>query len=368
MLAAAQIAALGLTVTAFWAAPLLAMTGVVVGLAPRLRALTTVLAAAASSLYLLGLGVYFKLGEWSADAVTGTDGVVAQAAASAVAATPEAQAARAAAAKLLRHAYAMVLGGDAHLVASLAVVFVAWPLCRTPLARRFAVVTPLLFFAVPGNPLLTDALTLATTKVVHWRVLWLLPVPLLSALVASAVLRAGRSVFGVLRVVIYALALTLLLQYASPRVALSKTPLERPRPKVNTGALALARTLLAHLPPHRQAAAPEKISRVLPMLNGYSYPLVIKAKYLPTSRADRTRRVRVTRLLSRPHPRNAHRSWVIGQLNDYRVEGVVCAAASDKPRGWGAALGQNGFTRVAKHHKHEVWVRHLPDPARARPP
>jgi hypothetical protein len=342
MLTAAQIAALGTTVTAFWAAPVLAMTGVVVGLAPRRRSLATLAAAVASSSYLLALGAFLKLS------------TMIDAAPSAAAAGEPRDTTR----HLLPHAYDMVLGRGTHLAASIALVFVAWPLCRTPLARRFAVVVPLLFFAVAGNPWLVRWFSAATTTTVHWRVLWLLPVPLFAALIASAVIRGGRSLFGGLRVAVYALLLTLFLHHASPRLALSRGSFGRPRPKVSSSALKLARTLIAALPPHRYAAAPPKVSRILPMLNGYSYPLVIKPKYLPTPQDDRKRRVKVTRLLARAKPNGESIAWVLGRLDHYRVEGVI-AAHGHGGKGWAKALRAVGFERVGGMHRHEVWVRKL---------
>jgi hypothetical protein len=357
MLAAVQIAALGTTVTAFWAAPLLATTGVLVGLVPGLRALPTLAKAVASSSYLLALGVYFKLSEPAEAGAEAAAEVGTETAAEAAAAL--ASAAAKAPVSLLDEAYRMVLGGGAHLVASLAIVLLTWPLLRTPLARRFAVVVPLLFFAVAGNPWFTELLSMATTTTVHWRVLWLLPVPLLAALAASSVLRAGRSLFGALRIAAYALALTLFLQYASPQLAIIPEMLERPAPKVHRGALLLARALIKHVPARSRVAATERVSGVLPMLNGYSYPLVIKPKYLPTEPEDRSRRTKITRFLGRADPRPSQRRWVMGHLDRYRIEGVV-VRSSDPERGWSKELRAAGFERVARRHGLEVWTRKLP--------
>lgn len=338
MLGAAQIAALGTTVTAFWAAPLLALTGTAVGLAPRLRSLATLGAAAASSSYLLALGLYFK---WQ-PRLPGASG-----------AKP-----RDVPADLLRHAYDMVLGHGAHLVASLGVALVAWPLCRTPLARRFAVVVPLLFLIGTGNPWLTQIVASATTPSIHWRVLWLLPIPVLAALGASSLLGAGSARFGALRWSLYALVLGAFLHHASPRLALARESLRWPQPKVNAHALHLARALVAALPPHRHAATPEGVARVLPMLNGYSYPLVTKAKYLRAG-GDRDRRVKMTALLGRSRPGAANLRWAVAQLDAYRVEGVVAAAHSDPHKGWAPALRQAGFRKVDAQYRHEIWTRRL---------
>jgi hypothetical protein len=357
MLAAVQIAALGTTVTAFWAAPLLATTGVLVGLAPRLRALPVLAKAVASSSYLLALGAYFKLLQPAAAEAAAE----ADVAAAAVSAAPQAPLALDASARLLDRAYAMVLGGGTHLWASLAIVLLTWPLCRTPLARRFAVVVPLAFFAVAGNPLLTDLLTKATTTTVYWRVLWLLPVPLFLALAASAVLRAGSSAFGVLRIAVFALVLTLFLQYASPQLAIIPGLLGAPAPKVHRGALVLARELIKHVPARSRVAATERVSGVLPMLNGYSYPLVIKPKYLPTPEADRSRRYKITRLLGKEATRSSQRKWVIANLDLYRIEGVVVRNRNPE-RGWDNGLKRAGFKRVARRHGLEVWTRRLPPP------
>jgi hypothetical protein len=57
LLAAGQIAALGMTVTALWAAPIVAVLGVVCALAPRLSSLRTLALALGSSSYVLGWGL-----------------------------------------------------------------------------------------------------------------------------------------------------------------------------------------------------------------------------------------------------------------------------------------------------------------------
>jgi len=342
MLTAAQIAALGTTVTSFWAAPVLAMTGVVVGLLPRWRSLATLAAAVASSGYLLALGIYLKLSAAS-------PGVV-----SAVAEGEGSDESG----RLLHYAYDMVLGRGTHLAASIAVVLLAWPLCRTALARRFAVVVPLLFFAVSGNPWLVESFAAVTTSTVHWRVLWLLPVPLLAALIASSVIRGGRSLFGVLRVAVYALMLSLFLHHASPRLALSAKSFGRPRPKVGTGALEVSRMLIAALPPHSRVAVPLRVSRVLPMLNGYSYPLMIKPKYLSASAQERKARYKVAELIGREKPDPDDVAWVMTQLDLHRVVGVACAQ-SRRGGGWAVALSRAGFDRVGALHDHEIWTRKL---------
>lgn len=349
VLALMQIAALGCSVTAFWAAPSLALTGTAVGLASgsRLRALSTLLAASASSGYLVALGLYLKLhialgrsdsaGKSAVEAIRELD----------VGAAPLPS---------LAYAYEMVLGADAHRIGAVAVALLAWPLCRTAPARRFAVLVPLAFCLLAGNPWLTRLMVAATTPSIYWRVLWLLPWPLLGALAASALISKGSKLQAAASVAAFGVALALVLRALSPSPAIAAKQLSFPRIKADPNALLVARALVRHLPPHSQAAAPEAVSRVLPMLNGYSYPFVTKVKYLPSS-VDYAERAELTRLLGERRPTRGKQDWLLARLDRYGVAGLAAAEGRGRRQGWAAALEAHGFTKRERVRGHGIWVR-----------
>ena len=240
LLAAAQIAAVGVSVTAFWAGPVLAMLGVLAGLGQARSAWKPALAAVAASGYVLALGLFIVLMNRS-----GAAGPSVGAGDVAPSGDPD----------LMPGAYAMVLGQGPHLAASIAVALIAWPLCQSALARRFAVLAPLLFFAGAGNPLLTRYVVAATTSAIFWRVLWLLPIPMLAGLAASSLIGRGRTPLALARVPLVGLALALFVGFTTPDKVLSRNTLEWPRPKVDPDALRVARAVVKAFPaqPRRRA-------------------------------------------------------------------------------------------------------------------
>jgi hypothetical protein len=144
----------------------------------------------------------------------------------------------------------------------------------------------------------------------------------------------------------------------SPVPAIRPGQLSLPRLKPDPDALLVARALVRNLPPHSQAAAPEAVSRVLPMLNGYSYPLVTKVKYLPRgTEADRGQRAELTRLLGERRPNPQQTRWVLARLDRYGVVGLAAAEGRDRRKGWPEALEARGFQKAERVRGHGIWVR-----------
>ncbi len=64
---------------------------------------------------------------------------------------------------------------------------------------------------------------------------------------------------------------------------LGRAALAAPGLKVDRQAYRVARALLARVGPKRHVLAPLRVSQLLPMLNGYSYPLMTKPRFVPVS-------------------------------------------------------------------------------------
>jgi len=346
MLAAAQIAALGTTVTAFWAAPLLAGLAVLCAVPPRWSGWKTLALGALSPLYLVALGLYFKLQEGGASAVRAMAG-----------GADDAPSARL---ELIDKAYGMVLGHRLELVAAISVALLAWPLCRTALARRFAVVFPLAFFAVLGNPWLATRVASVTTSAIYWRVVWLLPVPLLFGLLASSVVQPGRRYQQALRMPLFALLLYGYFNAISPRTIFAKTALGWPHPKVDMHAYRVAQELVRDVPPHLHALVPLPVSRVLPMLSGYGYPLFVKPTYLPNDLADRRWREQLTQMVSHRRPHGVDERFLTDGLDHYGVEAVVVPQDSHGRHSFAHALIMAHFHQRSAIEGQEIWTRSLP--------
>jgi hypothetical protein len=341
LLVASQIAALGMTVTALWAAPIVAALGVVVALQPRLSSLRVLGLALAGAGYVLGWGLFLWLRAKvpsPAAASTGSD--------------------RAPERDLVMDALHMVLGHTTHLALSLGVVLIAWPLCRTALGRRFAVVFPLGYFMFHGNPWLSHWVSRITTTSIYWRVLWLLPVPELAALALISPIELGSRPPGrrIASFVAFAAVAAGSVFYLSlHRPALELANLDFPRLKVDVPAYHVARELMRHVPPKSDVLAPLKVSLILPMLDGNSYPLSSKPRYVQVSTEERLLRKKLVSMVERGGP-SFEPEWFAARLDDYHVSGVAFARGKNK-RLVTQALRLIGFHKVAALEEHEIWTR-----------
>jgi hypothetical protein len=342
LLVAGQIAALGMTVTALWAAPIVAALGVACALRPRLSSLRTLGLALSSTVYVLGCGLFLLL--------------QARVPSPAAAAGPGAD--RATERDLVMDAFHMVLGHGTHLALSLGVVLIAWPLCRTALGRRFAVVFPLGCFMFHGNPWLSGLVSEITTTSIYWRVLWLLPVPVLSGLALISPLEVGSRSLArrVASFIAFACLAGISVFYLSlHRPALELAKLDWPRLKVNAPAYRVARELMRHIPPRSDVLAPLQVSLILPMLNGNSYPLSSKPRYVQVSSEERLLRKKLVSMVERNGP-SFEPEWFAERMDQYHVTGVVFALGRNRAA-TRQALKLLSFRRVASLDQHEIWTR-----------
>jgi hypothetical protein len=355
LLMAVQVAALGTTVTALWAAPAAALLAVVSMLRVRTASLATLGAAFLSCSYVLAWGLYLKftMGGAATPEVTPSDALNNPAL--------EAQLAAAPGAEPLAHAYRMVLGHSTHLATALAVAMLAWTACRSERARRFAVVMPLGFFALLGNPWVLRFVSSLTTPTIYWRVVWLLPVPVLTALLLTSLLRPG---FGLSRrsgVVLFSAATLLFVGWQSiRRPTLLRAAFGPPTVKVDRQAYRVARALNRSVGSRRQVLAPPRVSLVLAMLNDSSYPLATKGRFVPVSVEERTTRVQLGRIVDQTGP-SLDATWFVQKLNDFRVEGVALVQGRRRGR-LARTLSGAGFKQADAIAGHEIWIRRLPAP------
>jgi hypothetical protein len=253
-------------------------------------------------------------------------------------------------------AFHMVLGHGRHLALSLAVVLLAWPLCRTALGRRFAVVFPLGCLMFHGNPWLSGLVSSVTTTSIYWRVLWLLPVPALAALALISPLESGPRSRRIASFVVFACVTAGSVFYLSlHRPALELAELGFPRLKVDVQAYQVARELMRHVPPRSDVLAPLKVSLILPMLDGNSYPLSSKPRYVQVSPEERLVRKKLVSMVERAGP-SYDPQWFADKLDSYHVTAVAFARGKNKRRA-AQALGLGGFHKVAELEDHEIWTR-----------
>ncbi len=169
MLAAAQIAAVGCTSSALWAAPVAAGTALCCAVRPSIRGLRTVLLGMLASAYVLGAAWVVRIS--IAEIIS-------------IRATPAQQAALSGPA--LASALVVVLGDARLLIFAVAALLMAWVFAPPGLGRRFAVGAPLIMMLGLLNPYVAARVIANVTGPAFWRTMWALPVPILMTMVLAA--------------------------------------------------------------------------------------------------------------------------------------------------------------------------------------
>ena len=342
LLSAAQIAAVGATSSAIWAAPAASLMAMGCVLRPTFKDLRTLATGALASSYVLGIGwiVKSELDIVSAPRsdVPGVD---------------------------LQRALVTVLGDARLLIFCVCAVLVTWAISRPGLARRFVIVLPLAASATFLNPYAAQWVSGHVTGPSYWRSLWALPVPIVLALFLLAPLdlgrRLGRPAAG------GAICLLSLLAFAAwvPRYSgISQQ---------NGGARLGVPTLKVPPEPYRAAAllnrsvaggsmvaAPPEVNVWLPTFHDHAHALAVRHYLRPRppvlSSGDRALRRRMVRWLGRPAPsKRALRGFLEG-LDRFGVEGVCLRRKGRRIRKWRKLLRKAGFQKQDEDTNYEIWI------------
>jgi hypothetical protein len=206
-LLAAQVASVGLTATAIWAAPLGGGLALASQFRTDVRGLGVFARGIGACLYPLAVGLALR-------------GSVSHAVAVAAENPP--------AGAWLENSLAEILGTHHFELAALAAIFLLFACARNDALRRFAIFVPLGALLTVANPFLEEWVRSAITGPTHWRCLWAIPFPMLLGLLIATPLseRASGSVSAWRVTVVAALLL------AFPLFVPRWTPLSRPGAKL----------------------------------------------------------------------------------------------------------------------------------------
>ena len=171
LLAAAQIASLGMTSVALWAGPAIAFFSLCCGL-PRFKdGIIRLPAGCLASIYPLLMGLYVKM-----------ESVRSVAMQTFLTRSNYRQWAHASG-RIDEYAYEMVMDWTPLACFSLFTMLTAWTIAPSARARRFAIFYPLLFYVIFLNPLLIAPLAdMIISPFLYWRIFWILPMPYFLAL------------------------------------------------------------------------------------------------------------------------------------------------------------------------------------------
>lgn len=367
MLAAAQVAAVGLSSTALFTAPIVALFSASVLVHGRWTFFARLAAVVASCTYLLAVGLALRLqmaylrhyilaeGEQPrAHRYSNYEDI----------------------GKWLDVSVSEVFGsGRVEWVAFVA-IGLSWVVFRSDsVVKRYTIAYPLLLFLTLLNPYFEKWVVANISAFAHWRLLWILPVPVLLALVLARPARHGRA--GVFA------ALLLVGTYAAvipERWTLDPSHRVRfawPEAKYEEGAFEAASAINERVPPGSTVIAPARVSEVLPNLHACAFPLVSRKVYLAApsnafredgwfSNSERTRRLRIHAMMDRSadlrENLNQDQLRAIGvefraALRSYAISGVVLQLENELMDVLSVSLLQEGFQRVWESDRYTVWIR-----------
>jgi hypothetical protein len=242
-LAMGQVALLGLSSTSVWLGPVVGGLGVVSGSMGRPEMMKRVAGFLLTCAYPLGIGLWAYQNSFQAFAH----------------ATPQAE---------LLPVWLDVFGPLAHAAMWVGVMFMAALIGGTAWLRRYATLAGLVFWGMFANPFLATYISrYVTSPPVFWRILWILPFPVLFAGVATAgfslpLRRApyvGKAWMAAM-LVFFALLLPSRFVFSKE----NSVHLGWPTVKIDPQDLAVARYLHGRLPTGAKILAPEPISWIIP--------------------------------------------------------------------------------------------------------
>lgn len=361
LLAASQIAALGCSSSALWAAPAVALSAAACGLQPGREGLRRLALAALASVYVLGAG--FSLQTALADdlAARYAERDTAEWRAKTQARNAE---------RTLRHAPGVqledslqrVLGDGRARSVGLALLLGGWAFLAPGLGRRYACAVPLAAWLVLLNPYASDAVSRFLVGNSMWRVFWALPIPALTALAltgAFACTSARRRRLAVAATLV-ACGLFAAMPSHTTLSADNDVRLGWPGFKV-TDAYAAAELLHERTEAGATVVAPRAVAAWLPTFSERSFPLLVRDAYLRRYRGelgqqDLYQRLMMTEFVSGVELAPSAEKLFARGLERYAVRGVLLAVTPQAVKAR-AALREAGFAKVLATLEFEIWTR-----------
>ncbi len=360
LLASAQIAALGSSSAALWAAPAAGAIALCSALPSTRRGLRLFAIGLLASAYVLGAGFVAK--RWmQADAAT-QQPVYSQ---------QEIREKELASLELdrpgvrLEQALREVLGDARLRRAAIACVLIAWVASSSALARRFALFAPLAVALVLLQPSASSWVVANATGESYWRSLWALPVPVLIALTLLAPLSFEaawrRRWLGPAAWVFLLGAFALLAPGRRGPSLENGVRLGWPSLKVEPVAYAWAAELTASVAPGSVVAAPSDVGVWLATFHQRAFPLFVRELYLDPYRSqlgdgDLALRRWMTAIaggdVSGPAPPRIFRDG----LERFQVRGV-CLRVTPGAEPIREVLRAAAFRLHVQQRDHEIWVR-----------
>ncbi|MBW2418700.1 MAG: hypothetical protein JRH19_09145 [Deltaproteobacteria bacterium] len=350
-LAAAQIAAVGMSASALWLAPATAALALSSARPFSRSSLGGVAQGLTASLYPLLLALALR---------GATESAFRDAAVRVSDATMRSEV-------LLAEASKVSLGRDGVTLLVIFALLGGWSVATSPLMRRLCVAFGLAFLLIFWSPLTASwVASHVTSGPTYWRVFWLLPLPLLVAVVLSApisLLSRREPTWLAPGVACLVAALVLGLGPAAYTFSESRGAwIGAADWKLPPPLLDAALATVEHAGPGDWVLAPKEVAPWIPAFHQHPTPLVVRASYLPLliGRLDSLeleRRVSLMRLVTGIR-RPAHAEQLLEDaVRDYPLQVVVLSSAARRWPELAEVLERQGMARVQTDEGFEVWAR-----------
>lgn len=253
---------------------------------------------------------------------------------------------------------------------SIALAWMFYP--RIPVARRFLILLPLGVLVTLLNPYLERLVVEYVTSSVHWRLFWIIPVPMIMALVLVSPAQLGRR--GLAASGVLLAGYVLLIPEQTSFSVQNGVSIHAPTAKSGQRVTEAAKALNERVAPGSTVVAASPVSMVVPRFRDSAFPLVPWSHYLTYTltyrnllgNEERERRQRIDRLVSvnaqhieAVDPRLAPlvEAEFAQALSDYSVSGVCIYRDSPLAEPLTNALAKSNFDREWHNEVFEVWIR-----------
>lgn len=357
MLGAAQIAAVGCSSSALWAAPAGAVIALCSAVRPSRHGLKIVVLGTLASVYVFAAAWLVRRSLESAGMLGASLAQGSQHA------SPQLHGA------LVTDALVTILGDSRLLIFGILSLLIGWVFAPPGLSRRFAVVFPLAVLLGLLNPSIADWVAARVTGPTYWRSMWVLPLPIVMALMLTWPLHlgGGSSRKGMRHAawVVLLAAFALLVPRYNGLSGENGVRLTWPGLKVPDAAYRWAAAVNESVPPRSHVAVPSDIGAWIVTRHHHVYPLVVR-DYLHSWRDRLTpeevdHRMAMQRFLDAPEPGAAKAGQFQDGLDRFAVR-AVCLVNAPRSAAARTILQQKGFRPTLRREDYELWVRAGPAP------
>jgi hypothetical protein len=261
----------------------------------------------------------------------------------------------------LLSAFITTLGDSRVLLFGIGTLLVAGAVASSGLARRFAVIGPLVLLFTVLNPYVATWATSNLTGPSYWRAMWAFPLPILMTLVLTSPLRLlpAQPLFGRILCLGLVTAFALVIPRYSAISATNGVHMGWPTLKVPAASYRWAALVNQSVPPGTQVAVPATIDPWIGTFERHAYPIMVR-HYLwvrPTLAPEELHRRSWFRdVLGTPEMVESAPQTFFDALNRFQV-GAVCLAVSGRADTARAVLQEAGFRRTVSDDVYELWVR-----------